>query len=135
MRPDSAGGGLGIGQALVQALGSLVTMVCGLAAVFVVYGTIVMLKRTFGQEPARGKGRWINIYTVLAAVSLILGVAGVWGNVKFLIEGAGVPSDAAARGGFVGGMFVVPAFFLILSLVLVLLAARKVSEGDSQRAA
>jgi hypothetical protein len=99
---------------------------CGLVLLLLVYGVVVLFLRWLRRHRStRPTDAWINVYVMLAAVCGFASVAGIWGNVKFLMRGTGLPSDPVARRAFVVAMFVVPAVMFVVALVFFLLGRRK----------
>ena len=60
-------------------------------------------------------------------ITFVVGVAlaGLWGNIKFMMKGEGLPSDPAARQGFIVGKFMVPTVLLGGGMVCGAVAARQ----------
>lgn len=122
-------------QAIMRAVGAVLTIVCTLGLLFVAYGTIVLLKRWLRKEPAEGRGKWISLYMILAVLCAISGIAGLWENVRFIVQRAGLPAEPAFRKTFVIVIFVPPAFFFIVAAAFARLARRKATKGNRQQIA
>jgi hypothetical protein len=117
-------------QMTMKAVGAVLTIVFGLGLLFVAYGTIVLLKRWLRREPAQGRGKWISTYMILAVLFAIAGALGLWENVRFIVQGAGLPTEPASRQAFFIWFFAAPAVLFIIAAALALLARRKAAKGN-----
>ena len=66
-----------------------------------------------------------SIFTILAIVFFVLGLAGFRGNMKFMKQGEGLPREPAARQGFIVGMYTLPTLLLVGGVVCGALAFRQ----------
>jgi hypothetical protein len=66
----------------------------------------------------------VNLYTVFAALCVVLAISGFWENVKTVLR-EDLPLEPAARRGFLTGMFGVSAMLVVAAAVLVFQAIRK----------
>jgi hypothetical protein len=64
-------------------------------------------------------------FAILAALCVLLALAGFAGNVKFMKQGGGMPTEPGARQGFIVGMFAAPTALLVGGVTFGVLARRK----------
>jgi hypothetical protein len=120
-------------QTIMRVVGAVLTIVFGLGLLFVAYETIILLKRWFRREPAQGKGKWISLYMILAVLCAMAGMAGLWENVRLIVQGAGLPTEPARRLAFLTGLFAPPVFLFIVAAGLALLARRRATNATRSK--
>jgi hypothetical protein len=62
---------------------------------------------------------------VIAILLIILGLAGIQGNIRFMMKGQGLPAEPARRQGFIVGMFALPTLLLVGGVACGALALRE----------